>query len=119
MKNKILLLLLTACCLMAFTQTNLTGKWVGYLIRPNSTDTATFTYDLKQTNNTLTGSLIGPDGPAVGIDSGMVAGNNFSFSITEADGQVKITGIYYSDSLGSNVALPNGHILHLKMMRSK
>jgi hypothetical protein len=119
MKNKILFLFVIACCLMAFTQINLTGKWVGYLLRPNSTDTATFTYDLQQTNTTLTGTLTGPDGPAVDIDSGKVDGNNFSFSITEANGEVKITGIYYTDSLSSNVALPNGHILHMKMMRTK
>ncbi len=120
MKNKTFLLLSAASfCLMAFSQINLTGKWVGHLVIPHSTDSATFVYDLKQTDNALTGNLIGPDGGSVSIDSGKVAGNNFSFIISEADGRVKINGTYYTDSLSSNVALPNGRQLHLKMLRSK
>ena len=120
MKNRLILFLLIAAgALMAFSQVNLTGKWVGHLVRPHSTDSAKFVYNLQQTNNTLTGAVIGPDGGSVDIDSGKVAGNNFSFIITEAYGQAKITGTYYTDSLSSNVALPNGHLLHLKMLRSK
>ena len=119
MKNKLfLLLLITTGCLVAFAPVNLTGKWVGHLVRPHTTDTATFVYDLQQNNNTLTGTLVGPDG-SVTIDSGKVAGNNFSFGITEGNGYVKITGTYYPDSLSSNVSLPNGRLLHLKMLRSK
>jgi hypothetical protein len=120
MKNKLFILLLAVSgCLMAFSQINLTGKWVGHLIRPHSTDSATFVYNLQQTNNTLTGTLLGPDGGSVAIDSGKVAGNNFSFGITEGNGWVKITGTYYTDSLSSNVLLPNGRLLHIKMLRSK
>ena len=120
MKLKHILISTTAaCCLMAFSQINLTGKWVGHLIRPHSTDSATFIYNLQQTNNTLTGAITGPDGVNVDIDSGKVAGNNFSFGITEGGGWVKITGTYYPDSLSSNVMLPNGRLLHLKMLRSK
>jgi hypothetical protein len=120
MKNRFfLLLLMVTCGLLAFTQINLTGKWVGHLVRPHSTDTATFVFDLQQANSALTGNVIGPDGGSVPIDSGKVAGSNFSFSITEAYGQAKITGTFYSDSLGTNVALPNGRKLHMKMLRSK
>jgi hypothetical protein len=120
MKNKFILLsLMLTCGLMAFTQINLSGKWIGHLIRPHSTDSATFVYNLTQTNNTLTGAVAGPDGGSVDIDSGKVAGNNFSFIITENYGQAKIKGTYYTDSLSSNVALPNGHKLHLKMLRFK
>jgi hypothetical protein len=119
MKNKAFFLLLAASSfLMAFSQINLTGKWVGQLVRPHSTDWATFVYDLQQTNNTLTGTLIGPDGGGVAIDSGKVIGYAFSFIITEAYGQAKITGTYYTDSLTSNVALPNGHLLHLTLLRA-
>ena len=120
MKNRLILFLLIAAgALMAFSQVNLTGKWVGHLVRPHSTDSVTFVYDLQQNNNVLTGNLIGPDGGSVAIDSGKVAGNNFSFVITESYGEAKITGIYYPDSLSTNVALPNGHTLHLKLLRSK
>jgi len=120
MKNKVLLLLLTAAVgLMAFSNINLTGKWTGHLLVPHSTDSATFVYDLQQTNDTLTGSLIGPDGGGNNIYNGKVTGDKFSFSIAEADGEVKIAGTYYGDSLGSNIALPNGKMLHLRLMRSK
>ena len=119
MKTKLTLLLVACCGLLAFVQINLNGKWVGHIPRPHSTDTATFVYELQQTNNSLTGDIIGPDGGSVPIDSGKGAGNNFSFGITEGNGYVKITGIYYTDSLSSNVALPNGRVLHMKMLRSK
>jgi hypothetical protein len=120
MKNKIILLLIAASfCLVAFSQINISGKWIGHLLRPHSTDSAAFVYNLQQTDNTLTGAVIGPDGGSVTIDSGKVTGSNFSFIITEAYGPAKITGTYYNDSLSSNVALPNGHLLHLKMLRSK
>jgi hypothetical protein len=119
MKYK-LLLLAAAFCAMAFSQVkNLTGSWVGRLARPNSTDTATFTYDLKQTDAALAGSLIGPDGGAVEVDNGRVAGNTFSFNITEAYGEAKIEGIYYGDSIGTNILFPNGKVIHLRLIRSK
>jgi hypothetical protein len=119
MKNKVLLLLLAAVAgLMAFSAINLTGKWTGHLLIPHSTDSATFVYDLQQTNDTLTGSILGPDGD-VTIYNGKVAGNKFSFSIAEAYGEAKITGTYYGDSLGSNIAFPNGKMLHLTLMHSK
>jgi hypothetical protein len=69
MKNKIFLLpLMATFCLMAFSQFIITGKWIGHLVRPHTTDTATFVYDLKQTNDILTGNLVSPDGASVAID---------------------------------------------------
>src|SRR5271155_3956788 len=100
MKNKRLLLPAAALCFMAFCQVkNLTGTWVGRLAKPHSTDTATFTYNFKQTDDALAGSLVGPDGGAVEVDNGRVTGNTFSFNITEAYGEAKIEGIYYGDSI--------------------
>lgn len=115
----LLLLLAGTVCLMAFTQINMSGKWVGHLVRPHSTDSATFVFTLQQANNALTGTVTGPDGHDLDIDSGKVADKNFSFIITENYGQAKISGTYYADSLGANVALPNGHKLHMKMLRLK
>jgi hypothetical protein len=120
MKNKVLLLLLAAVAgLMAFSAINLTGKWTGHLLIPHSTDSATFVYDLQQTNDTLTGSIIGPDGGGTNIYNGKVTGNKFSFSIAEAYGEAKIAGTYYGDSLGSNITFPSGKTLHLTLMHSK
>lgn len=51
------------------------------------------TYNFKQTDNAL--------------------------NITEAYGEAKIEGIYYGDSIGTNIMFPSGKVLHLRLMRSK
>lgn len=118
MAMKIILSLL-ALSLMALCQVkNLTGAWVGRLPRPHSTDTVTFTYNFKQTDDVLAGSLAGPDG-SVEVENGRVAGDKFSFNVTEAYGEAKVEGIYYGDSIGTNIMFPSGKVLHLKLLRSK
>jgi hypothetical protein len=110
---------LFALSMIAFCQVkNLSGTWVGRLPRPHSTDTATFTYNFKQTDDALAGRLEGPDG-GVEVENGRVTGDKFSFNITEAYGEAKVEGVYYGDSIGTNIMFPNGKLLHLKLLRSR
>jgi hypothetical protein len=118
MAMKIILSLL-AFSLMAFCQVkNLTGNWVGRLAMPHGTDSVTFTYSFQQKDDALSGNIIGPGG-AVEVDNGRVTGDKFSFNITEAYGEAKVEGVYYGDSIGTNIMFPNGKVLHLKLLRSK
>jgi hypothetical protein len=56
------------------------GKWTGSIDSPNGPVQVNFTF--KAEGETLTGSQSAPDGTAIPIKDGKVAGNKVSFSLT-------------------------------------
>jgi hypothetical protein len=105
MKRKIittgLLLCFVTICVAAIADLN--GKWSTVL---NAADGNQYplTYTFKLDGDKLTGTLDTPQG-AVAIDSGKVAGENISFSVTVDGNAYAHKGKYYTgaDSIGIDV----------------
>jgi hypothetical protein len=56
------------------------GKWTGSVETPNGPVQVNYTF--KAEGDTLTGSTSAPDGSAIPIKDGKIAGNKVSFSLT-------------------------------------
>src|ERR1700761_1045823 len=114
----LVLLQVVVASVMAFSTVNLTGKWVGHLPVPHSTDSVAVIYNLEQAGDSLTGSLTGPDG-VLEIQGGKVMGDKFTFNIMSGAHGAAIDGVYLGDSLRSNITLTGGKVLRLTLLRSK
>lgn len=69
---------------------DVTGKWTGQMPGPNG-DGFSLTFNFKQDGPKLTGTVQGPQGDAIEISDGKVAGDKISFVVTiEANGGMKI-----------------------------
>lgn len=106
MKRKTLLtvflLSFFAVCLAAVIS-DLNGKWAGVLNAPDGNQYP-LTYTFKSDGNKLSGTLEA-NGMSVPIDSGVVNGNKFKFSVTVDGRPFPHTGNYYAagDSVGVDV----------------
>jgi hypothetical protein len=106
MKRKILttivLLSFFAVCVAAVFA-DLNGKWTGVLNAPDGNQYP-LAYTFKVDGGKLSGTLE-VNGTAVPLDSGMVKGNDFKFSVTVENNAYPHTGRYYAagDSVGMDV----------------
>jgi hypothetical protein len=120
MKRKIsmtvLLFAFVTVCFAAVV--GLAGKWKGSLTDPNGNN-----HDFHLVFNTgdgdkLTGTAQA-EGPPLTINNGKISGNNFTFSVTDDDGNViPVDGKYIptGDSISLNFT-ENGATFHVKFVR--
>jgi hypothetical protein len=116
MKRKLLKVIALCSCfifLMAVSA-NLDGKWKGVIKTPDGNDLEA-TYNFKVDGDKLTGTAESPSG-VVTIDSGKVAGNDFSFKVTVDGNDYPHKGIFYNDSCGLDIDF-GGQIIHTTLVR--
>jgi hypothetical protein len=104
MKRKALFTILLLSCFavgMAAIFADLNGKWTGVLNAPDGNQYP-LAYTFKVDGDKLSGALE-VNGMSVPLDSGMVKGNDFKFSVTVESNAYPHTGRYYA--AGDSVAL--------------
>lgn len=121
MKIKAFITTALVCCFvvcMAAVWADMNGKWTGVFKGPDGTDIE-LVYNIKVDGNKLTG-----DGSAQGVtlslDSGMVSGTEFKFSVKNPEGvTIPHTGKYFAqgDSI-SMTADYQGFKMHSTLKRS-
>ncbi len=117
MKRKFLFAVAVCCCfifLMAISA-SLDGRWKGTLTTPDGEDIQAV-YNFKVDGDVLTGTAESPNG-TVTIDSGKVAGDTFSFSVTVDGNAYPHTGKMYDDSCGVDVNFGGGQMVHETLVR--
>ena len=105
------------CVSMAAVIADLSGKWTGNITTPDG-NALQINYIFKVDGDKLTGTAQG-DGSPTEIDSGVVKGNDFTFSVSNPQGIVfKHSGKYYpqGDSVGVNINV-NGNVIHATLKR--
>ena len=105
------------CCCFIFLMgviADLNGRWTGVLTTPdgNSLDVI---YNFKVDGDILTGTAESPAGLAT-LDSGKVAGNDFSFQVTVDGNSYPHKGKFYNDSCGIDVDF-GSQIVHETLVR--
>ncbi|HYL38563.1 MAG TPA: hypothetical protein VEV17_21785 [Bryobacteraceae bacterium] len=107
---KIYLLLLACALAVVALAADVSGKWTFETQGRNGA--VTNTLSLKQSGDTLTGSLAGGRGGEVQISDGKVSGDDISFSVTrEFQGNsftTKYTGKVSGDSINLTIEGPRG-----------
>jgi hypothetical protein len=68
------------------------GKWAGAMETPMGE--VTLTFNLKAEGDTLTGSMMGPDGTEIQIANGKIEGNKISYTVTVDFGGMQLEMIY-------------------------
>lgn len=117
MKRKIFTIAALICCFTVCLAAivDMTGKWTGTIRTPDGNDLQIY-YVFKVDGNKLTGTAKG-DGDATQIDSGKIAGNDFSFNVSNPEGTVfRHSGKYYGDSVSMNIEF-GGNKLHATLKR--
>ena len=92
----------------------LDGKWTGTITTPDGSNVPV-SYNFKVDGATLTGTAGSPHGTAT-IDSGKIAGNDFSFSVTVDGNAYPHKGKIYDDSCGIDINF-GGPIVHTTLLR--
>ena len=121
MKGKLLatsLLLFSAfICFAALA--DLAGKWQGNITLPDG-NTYPVTYEFTINGSQLSGKATA-EGSSKAINEGKINGTDFSFHLTDDDGQlIQHSGKYYAE--GDSIALTvtyQGSKLHGKLKRAK
>ncbi|UFH56959.1 hypothetical protein [Spirosoma sp. KNUC1025] len=121
MKRKILVttLLMSSALICFAALADLGGKWQGGISLPDG-NTYPVTYEFTLNGSQLSGKATA-EGPSKTISEGKVNGVDFSFSITDDDGQlIPHTGKYFAegDSISLNVTY-QGSKLHATLKRAK
>ena len=120
MKKSIFTTVLIVCCIMAAFAAiaDLNGKWTSSFNAPDG-NVYPLTYTIKVDGSKLTGTLE-TSGMSVPLDSGMVNGDNVSFSVTVEGTTYSHKGKYYTagDSIGVDVTFA-GNKGHMTMKRGQ
>ncbi len=93
---------------------NLDGKWKGSITTPDGGNFPV-SYNFKVDGATLTGTAESQEGTAT-IDSGKIAGNDFSFSVTVDGKTYPHTGKVYDDSCSIDINF-GGPMVHTTLLR--
>jgi hypothetical protein len=116
MKKKLFYAIALGCCfifLMAVIA-SLDGKWVGVINTPDG-NVLNVAYNFKVDGDKLTGTAESPSG-MVTIDSGRVAGNDFSFKVTVDGNDYPHKGKFYDDSCGIDIDFGT-QVIHTTVVR--
>ena len=119
MKKRIFTTVALVCCLLVCfaVVADMSGKWTGKITTPDGNELQ-INYVFKVDGDKLTGTGQGEGSPTA-IDSGVMKGNDFRFSVSSPEGVVfKHTGTFYpqGDSIGINIDV-NGNKLHTTLKR--
>ena len=121
MKKRIFTTISLVCCLVICFAAiaDLSGKWTGLIKTPDGND-VTLIYIFKVDGDKLTGTVQQQgEGEAAKIDSGKVAGNDITFSVTNQDGLViPHNGKFYGYSIGMDINF-NGAKFHTTLKRAE
>jgi hypothetical protein len=120
MKRRILTTVASVCCLLVCLAAvaDMSGKWTGKITTPDGNELQ-INYVFKVDGDKLTGTAQG-DGSPTAIDSGVMKGNDFTFSVSNPEGVVfKHKGKFYpeGDSIGVNIDV-NGNKIHGTLKRA-
>ena len=115
--KKIFTTTLLVCCVLVCLAViaDLTGKWSGIIKTPDGQELP-LTYTFKVDGARLTGIASSPQGD-VPLDSGKVAGTDFTFQVNVNGMVIPHTGKYYGDSVAMNIDL-GGQKLHTTLKRA-
>jgi len=116
MKRKLFNAIALGCCfifLMAVIA-SLDGKWAGVIKTPDGND-LNVAYNFKVDGDKLTGTAESPSGMVI-IDSGKVAGNDFSFQVTVDGNDYPHKGKLYDDSCGIDIDF-GSQVIHTTLLR--
>jgi hypothetical protein len=119
MKKRIFTTVTLVCCLLICfaAVADMSGKWTGKITTPDGNELQ-INYVFKVDGGKLTGTAQGDGSPTV-IDSGVVKGSDFTFSVSNPEGVVfKHAGKFYpeGDSIGVNIDV-NGNKIHATLKR--
>ncbi|WP_295796475.1 hypothetical protein [Mucilaginibacter sp.] len=106
-------------CLAVAAIAELSGKWTGTVTDPDGQE-ITLNYNIKVDGDKLTGTGESQGNP-VNIEEGKIAGNDFTFKVTNTEGVViPHNGRYYpeGDSVGMDIDF-KGIKFHCKLKRDK
>jgi len=78
--------------------TGLNGKWTGS-IKITREDELSLVYNFKVDGDKLSGTVLSPDGNNLPIGNGVLAGNEFAFTVKAGKYTINHTGKYYGDSV--------------------